>query len=170
LSRTHVSFLLLYCRTTERVVTHGESYSSKGVPHKSEFNFYSEDEHSDFDKWAHKKPEHHEEDEEEEKPDDFRVWVDDTSKSDHQEETKKRVQIKKRIPTRIKFHRKGEEEKVHTRQFDKQGPNLALGGSGKAEESRVKQPMVIRVLSPTPSKQPQGSLEDSWPSVWRGAH
>jgi len=66
---------------------------------------------------------------------------------------------------------------VHSRHVNKEGPNLGLGGFGSARsglgsahESTMKKPMIIRVLTPTPAKKPEGSLEDSWPSVWRGAH
>jgi hypothetical protein len=172
------------CRTTERVVTHGESYYTKSEPHETDFSFYSEDAHSDYDKWASKKPEddheddknnHHHNSGSDDEHTDFKVWVNSgPSGGSHEEETKV---VKKKRPTRIKLQRKGEEEKVHTNKFSREGPNLGLSGFsskssniGSGEESRVKKPMIIRVLTPTPPKMPQGSLEDSWPSVWRGAH
>jgi hypothetical protein len=182
---------LSHSRTTERVVTHGESYYTKSGPHETDFNFYSEDDHSDYDKWASKKPEddhdddkndhHHHHDEKNnhhhnsasDEHTDFKVWV-NSSPGSHEEETKV---VKKKRPSRIKLQRKGEEEKVHVNKFSREGPNLGLSSFsskssniGSGEESRAKKPMIIRVLTPTPKKMPEGSLEDSWPSVWRGAH
>ncbi|XP_059475691.1 uncharacterized protein LOC132196809 [Neocloeon triangulifer] len=73
------------------------------------------------------------------------------------EESSKRIKKPVKISKRIKSQRSGLEEKVSFRHVDTQTP----GGAPK-------EPLVIKLLSATPTKDP--SLDDSWPSVWRGAH